>query len=116
MIGQDTELYPGYDRYEVENWFHVMYFNNYEYFGNIPRAMYTLFNVVIMAEWTEMGRAIIEYQPEMFIFFLVFIVFTTFGIMNVIIGVIVDNTMEAAKAVEKDQETFERRNRMQTLA
>eukprot|EP00747_Dinoflagellata_sp_TGD_P076225 gnl/TRDRNA2_/TRDRNA2_159059_c0_seq2.p1 gnl/TRDRNA2_/TRDRNA2_159059_c0~~gnl/TRDRNA2_/TRDRNA2_159059_c0_seq2.p1 ORF type:complete len:287 (-),score=53.25 gnl/TRDRNA2_/TRDRNA2_159059_c0_seq2:10-870(-) len=61
--------------------------------------MYTLFNVVILSEWPEVGRPLWEAQPYMFIPFFGFIVFTTFGLANVIIGIIVDSTMTAADAV-----------------
>merc|ERR1719456_486542 len=74
-------------------------FNPFQYFGNIWRTMFTLFNIVLMTgDWDITGRAVVETQPSLFPFFLFFILFTTFGVMNVIIGVIVDNTMEAARA------------------
>ena len=57
-------------------------------------------DVGILACMTCPGK-MIEYQPYMMLFFLGFIIFTTFGIMNVIIGVIVDNTMVAARKVEE---------------
>merc|ERR1719375_1766619 len=82
----------------------VFDFNNYLYFGTIGRSMYTLFSVSIMVEWPEFGRAILEKQPLMFIFFILFIIFTGFGVTNVIIGVIVDNTMEAAKEMEREKQ------------
>merc|ERR550514_1627976 len=113
MIG-DHQAYPGREL-EPEEWMGVVDFNPYQQFGTIPRAMYTLFCVVILAEWMELGRALVEYQPAMIFFFLVFIIFTTFGVMNVIIGVIVDNTMVAARAVEKDQDEFERQNKLNIL-
>merc|ERR1719160_985144 len=77
--------------------------------------MYTLFNIVIMAEWPEIGRPLIEKQPEMFTFFVFFIIFTTFGVMNVIIGVIVDNTMEAARSMAKDDEAAEKAQKLALL-
>merc|ERR1719379_3355262 len=93
----------------------VAEFNNFVYFGNIHRSMYTLFCVAIMAEWPEFGRAVMEKQPMMFFFFLVFIIFTTFGVMNVIIGVIVDNTMEAAKSIEAEDEATEKERKRELL-
>merc|ERR1719161_118868 len=35
-------------------------FNSYMHFGNMPRAMFTLFNLCIMAEFPEYGRAVLE--------------------------------------------------------
>lgn len=114
-IGQETELYPGYDEENIRAWYDVRTFNNYQFFGSVPRSMYTLFNVVILSEWSEIGRAIIEIQPYMFVFFVAFISFTTFGVMNVIIGVIVDNTMAAAKELEKNNEQHERDQKIAML-
>eukprot|EP00746_Dinoflagellata_sp_MGD_P132067 gnl/MRDRNA2_/MRDRNA2_65794_c0_seq1.p1 gnl/MRDRNA2_/MRDRNA2_65794_c0~~gnl/MRDRNA2_/MRDRNA2_65794_c0_seq1.p1 ORF type:complete len:770 (-),score=131.39 gnl/MRDRNA2_/MRDRNA2_65794_c0_seq1:73-2382(-) len=106
MIGKASHLHPLYsqDPDVIMDWEDNANFNPYMYFGTILRSMYTLFNIVILTEFPEIGRPIIEKQPHMFAFFLVFIIFTTFGVMNVIIGVIVDNTMEAAKAIEEDDE------------
>lgn len=74
-------------------------FNTDQLFGGIVRTMVTLFNISLLNnDWDTVGRAVVERQPHLIPFFLIFIVFTTFGVMNVIIGVIVDNTMEAAKS------------------
>lgn len=110
-------IYEGYDdnpdaieaAKSVANW------NNYVYFGTMMRSMYTLFNIVILAEFPEIGRPMIEKQPGMIVFFVFFIVFTTFGVLNVIIGVIVDNTMEAAKSMEKDYAEREKKQKLTLL-
>merc|ERR1719487_2005750 len=115
MIGEaEEDVYPSYskDRDLIDESYLVMNFNNYVYFGTIIRSMYTLFCIVIMAEWPEIGRPLVERQPAMFIFFTFFIIFTTFGVMNVIIGVIVDNTMEAAKAMQLDDEERARQEKL----
>merc|ERR1711977_463715 len=52
---------------------------------------------------------------EMLIFFAFFIIFTTFGVMNVIIGVIVDNTMKAARAMQEDDMKKERVKKLRNL-
>ncbi len=44
LLARDDGTYDYNEEYHVE-------FNNYQYFGNIPRSMYTLFNIVSMAEW-----------------------------------------------------------------
>lgn len=75
-------------------------FNNFVYFGNMPRAMYTLFNIAILAETREITRPLLEKMPTMSFFILVFVVFMSFGIMNVIIGVIVESTLHSAGSME----------------
>lgn len=87
-----------------------MEFNVYEFYGTVPRSMYTLFETCI--EPLNM-RPVIEKQPSMLVFFLGFIFITTFGVLNVIIGVIVDSTMtlhpddermETIEVLHKDME------------
>merc|ERR1719421_2260711 len=58
-----AEVYPGYDEIHREEWQGVATFNNYQFFGTIPRSMFSLFSIVILAEWPEIGRAMVEYQP-----------------------------------------------------
>eukprot|EP00747_Dinoflagellata_sp_TGD_P032533 gnl/TRDRNA2_/TRDRNA2_136055_c0_seq2.p1 gnl/TRDRNA2_/TRDRNA2_136055_c0~~gnl/TRDRNA2_/TRDRNA2_136055_c0_seq2.p1 ORF type:complete len:749 (+),score=132.20 gnl/TRDRNA2_/TRDRNA2_136055_c0_seq2:98-2344(+) len=92
-----TEDYPARD--EHKSGYMNMEWNNFRYFGTVFRSMYTLFNIVILAEWPEIGRPLFEEQTYMLLFFFGFITLTTFGLANVIIGVIVDNTMTAAQTV-----------------
>lgn len=105
IIGRDVEgIYPGHDddsalvESEYDDW------NSFVYFGNIPRSMYTLFNVILLAEFETISRPIFEKQPFMTIFLVAFVIFTTFGLLNVIIGVVCDNTLEAAKQLDEDMD------------
>lgn len=110
-------VYEGYsdDPDDIDSAKDVANWNNYVYFGTMLRSMFTLFNIVILAEFPEIGRPMIEKQPGMIVFFVIFIVFTTFGVLNVIIGVIVDNTMEAAKSMEKDLDDKEKKAKIALL-
>ena len=51
----------------------------------------------------------------MILIFLVFIVLTSFGINNVIIGVFVDNTMHAAQVMQTDDDAKEKVMKIQLL-
>merc|ERR1719352_2000031 len=105
MIGQEgTDVYPDRNTDPDVLGGGSEGFNNYEYFGTIPRSMFTLFSVVILAEWPEIVRPICEQQVYMFPFFILFIVLTTFGLANVIIGVIVDNTFQAAAQIDQEEQ------------
>eukprot|EP00435_Cladocopium_sp_Y103_P062385 s936_g24.t1 len=88
-----------------------------EYFGSMPAAMYTLFQVITLESWSQaapvgmvFARPILKVQPAFFIVFLLFLFLTTFGILNIIVGVIVENTLNAAK---QNQELQERRMQRQ---
>merc|ERR1719387_2153804 len=73
-----SDYHPGYDMFQ--------------HYGTIVRAMFTLFETSL----DPMNlRPIIEAHTYVFVIEITFIFMTTFGVMNVIIGVIVDNTMSA---------------------
>jgi len=62
-----------------------------DWFGNIGRSMYTLFQVMTLESWS-MGivRPVMEAFPLAWMFFVPFIVTTSFAILNLFIGIIVD--------------------------
>eukprot|EP00747_Dinoflagellata_sp_TGD_P091365 gnl/TRDRNA2_/TRDRNA2_165028_c0_seq2.p1 gnl/TRDRNA2_/TRDRNA2_165028_c0~~gnl/TRDRNA2_/TRDRNA2_165028_c0_seq2.p1 ORF type:complete len:710 (-),score=118.61 gnl/TRDRNA2_/TRDRNA2_165028_c0_seq2:61-2190(-) len=100
VIGQEEDMYDYQEEVQIK-------FNNYQYFGNIPRSMYTLINIVILAEWPEIGRAVIEKQAYIFPVFLLFIAFTTFGLANVVIAVIVEGMTNATEEMAKSRQDHE---------
>jgi voltage-gated sodium channel len=61
-----------------------------EWFGSIPKSMYTLFQVMTLESWS-MGivRPVMEVYPKAWLFFVPFIVISTFTMLNLFIGVIV---------------------------
>mmetsp|Transcript_72660 Transcript_72660/g.193831 ORF Transcript_72660/g.193831 Transcript_72660/m.193831 type:complete len:656 (-) Transcript_72660:54-2021(-) len=77
-------------------------FNPKVYFGNLFRSAYTLFCISVVAEYSQVGRPLAETQPAMLAFLFVFTFVTTFGIMNVIMGVIVESTLLASKTITDD--------------
>lgn len=67
-------------------------------FGSLGQSMFTLFQVITLESWSQaIARPIITTQPALIVFFVPFLFITTFGLLNVIVGVIVENTLEAAK-------------------
>merc|ERR1719316_267405 len=67
------------------------------YFGTVPASMYTLFQMVTLENWADgVARHVVSNQPMMALFFLVFLLLTTFGLLNLVVGVIVENTLTAA--------------------
>jgi len=63
-----------------------------EWFGTIGRSMYSLFQIMTLESWS-MGivRPIMEIYPYAWVFFVPFILVTSFAIINLFIGVIVDS-------------------------
>jgi len=62
-----------------------------EWFGDIGASMYTLFQIMTLESWS-MGivRPVMEQHPTAWVFFVPFILVTSFAVINLFIGVIVD--------------------------
>mmetsp|Transcript_74070 Transcript_74070/g.176389 ORF Transcript_74070/g.176389 Transcript_74070/m.176389 type:complete len:660 (-) Transcript_74070:83-2062(-) len=100
MIGRQT-MYPGYTEVPVEiNEQEIMTeFNPFLSFGSMGKAMVTLFSIAIFAEWTEVVRPVYLKQPGMVLFFVFFALVVCFGVMNVIIGMIVESVMSYSNQI-----------------
>ena len=62
-----------------------------EWFGTISASAYTLFQIMTLESWS-MGivRPVMEEYPYAWAFFVPFILITTFAVLNLFIGIIVD--------------------------
>ncbi len=74
-----------------------------EWFGNIGASMYTLFQVMTLESWS-MGivRPVMDEHPTAWIFFVPFILVTSFAVLNLFIGIIVD-AMQAQETEEEER-------------
>lgn len=86
------------------------------YFGTVPASMYTLFQMVTLENWADgVARHVVSNQPMMALFFLVFLLLTTFGLLNLVVGVIVENTLTAAANNEEKIKRQQEKDRARTL-
>ncbi|WP_417247604.1 ion transporter [Celeribacter sp.] len=71
-----------------------------EWFGSLGQSLYTLFQVMTLESWS-MGivRPVMDVHPEAWMFFVPFILITTFAVVNLVVGLIV-NSMQDAHAEE----------------
>jgi voltage-gated sodium channel len=71
------------------------------WFGTIGRSMYTLFQVMTLESWS-MGivRPTMAIFPNAWIFFVAFIIVTSFAVLNLFIAIIV-NAMDAQNEDER---------------
>jgi voltage-gated sodium channel len=62
-----------------------------EWFGSVGRSMYSLFQIMTLESWS-MGivRPVMAVYPYSWVFFVIFILITSFAVMNLFIGIIVD--------------------------
>lgn len=81
-----------------------------EWFGTLGRSGYSLFQIMTLESWS-MGivRPVMEIYPYAWAFFVPFILVTTFAVVNLIVGLVV-NSMQDAHAEESNLKTDEYRD------
>ena len=72
-----------------------------QWFGTLPRSMFTLFQVMTLESWTGIARAIKPVYPLAWLYFLAFILLATFTILNLFIAIIV-NAMQSQHEAPAD--------------
>jgi voltage-gated sodium channel len=73
-----------------------------ELFGSMGDSAFTLFQVMTLEGWSEgVARPIMEKMPQAWIFFLLFIMISTFVVVNMFIAVIVDSLNNLEKDTTK---------------
>ncbi|CAK9100101.1 unnamed protein product [Durusdinium trenchii] len=90
QIGHNVEVYGNYRKLSG-GWDHE------ELFGTVGRSMFTLMQVMTLDSWlSKVVRHVAVNQWYMIAFFCVFLLITTFGIMNILVSVIVEQTLAAS--------------------
>jgi len=76
-----------------------------DWFGSIGASLYTLFQIMTLESWS-MGivRPVLAVYPYAWLFFVPFIMMTTFAVVNLLVGLIV-NSMQDAHAEESNAAT-----------
>ena len=76
-----------------------------EWFGTLGRSAYSLFQIMTLESWS-MGivRPIMNVYPFAWLFFVPFILITTFVVVNLVVGLVV-NSMQDAHHAEADERT-----------
>ena len=76
-----------------------------QWFGTLPASAYSLFQIMTLESWS-MGivRPVMEVYPYAWMFFVPFIMVTTFAVVNLLVGLIV-NSMQDAHAEEANAST-----------
>jgi voltage-gated sodium channel len=76
-----------------------------DWFGGLGLSAYSLFQIMTLESWS-MGivRPVMEIYPYAWVFFVPFIMVTTFAVVNLLVGLIV-NSMQDAHAEEDNEKT-----------
>ncbi|MBR3023876.1 MAG: ion transporter [Oscillospiraceae bacterium] len=79
-----------------------------EWFGSLGKAMYTLFQVMTLESWSMgISRPVMKVYPLAWIYFVPFVLTSSFIVMNVVVGIVVNSISEVAQInrvekIEKD--------------
>lgn len=92
--------------------FAVIGFNLYgrdfpNYFGDLPRSMYTMFEMMTRAGWHILTRSVTEKHPDFYVFIIPYILVTSYVILNLIMGVIV-NSMRTSQTAAAEKNRLDR--------
>ncbi len=88
-----------------------------EWFGTIGDSFYTLFQIMTLESWS-MGivRPVMEAYPYAWAFFVPFILMTSFTVLNLFIGIIVDGMQASSEEARKEEQAWEQREFDEILA
>lgn len=80
-----------------------------EYFGDLGTTLFTLFQVMTGEAWPDIARAVMAEAPLAWIFFVVYILVSSFAVLNLFIAVVVNGmaeqvTTDLAEAEERNAE------------
>lgn len=88
-----------------------------ELFGNIGKSAFTLFQVMTLEGWTgDVVRPIMTLHPLAWIFFIPFIVATSFTVLNLFIGIIVSSMQAEHEIPSADEQQDLKENQDLILA
>jgi voltage-gated sodium channel len=78
-------------------------------FGTLPNSLFTLFQVMTLENWVDgVVKPIMEKYPYAWLFFIPFIIVTSFTILNLFIGVIVGAMQQEVEKVAAQERAAER--------
>lgn len=78
-------------------------------FGTLADSLFTLFTVMTLEGWVnDVAKPVMEKHPYAWVFFISYIVVTTFMVLNLFIGVVVNAMQEEASKAEAVERAAER--------
>lgn len=72
-----------------------------EQFGSLGDSLFTLFQLMTLDDWANIVKPAMEAEPFALVFFLPFIILSTFVVLNLFIGVIVDSIQTLREARDR---------------
>jgi len=80
-----------------------------DYFDELPTSLFSLFQIMTGEAWPEIAEQVMEEKPWAWIFFVVYILMTTFVVLNLFVAVVV-NAMDDYNTSAEEQRTEDKLN------
>ena len=78
-----------------------------DWFGHLGRSLYTLFQVMTLESWSMgIARPVMQESPFAWVFFIIFILFATFTMLNLFIAIIVNAMQTFTESEHKATEAL----------
>ena len=74
-------------------------------FGNLSSGLWSLFQVLTLEGWPDIAHATMSEYPHSWLFFVPFVILTSFIMVNIVIGIIVDAVEESSQIKRIDAVT-----------
>jgi len=74
-----------------------------EYFGSMGRALYTLFQMMTLAEWNDISDKVMIHHKWAWTYFVSFIIIAVYLLLNIMVGIIVDALSRARQKENKGE-------------
>ena len=72
-----------------------------DWFGSLGKSVYTLFQVMTLESWSMgIARPVIAVYPYAWIYFITYILMTSFLVMNIVVGIVLTSITECCQAEE----------------
>jgi len=83
-------------------------------FGTVSKSVFSLFELLTMEGWTDIGRPLVNKSPWLIMFFIAFFMIFSFGLMSMIVGLVVDHTIQYSQTNDFTVEQ-EKRNKKREI-
>jgi len=104
LIGKSRDVAEDHAGSEIAVWF-----------GSIGSSAFTLFQIMTLEEWPRIVRTVALEEQFAFLFFVPFMMFMNFAMMNVITAVVVEKVFAIARTEAAESSRREERKRKQML-
>ena len=75
-----------------------------EWFGSLGKSCYSLFQVMTLESWSMgIARPVIAVFPNAWIFFITYILISSFILLNIVVGIVLTSISESEKREPKDE-------------